>query len=172
MSDILARPTPAAATALRPRAELSRVRQFYVLTKPRVVQLIVFCAVIGMLLAVPGWPDWRVALAATAGIWLVAAAAAAFNCLVEQRIDRTMTRTAWRRVSSPVAVARHAVRAILASMRCSTRQLNAAAAAATSQIPTVAASAVRHSGTPGVASSIPMTAQKTMSCTTRGLVSE
>ena len=96
MSDILARPTPAAATALRPRAELSRVRQFYVLTKPRVVQLIVFCAVIGMLLAVPGWPDWRVALAATAGIWLVAAAAAAFNCLVEQRIDRSMTRTAWR----------------------------------------------------------------------------
>jgi heme o synthase len=47
-----------------------------------VVQLIVFCAVIGMLLAVPGLPDWRVALAATAGIWLVAGAAAAFNCLV------------------------------------------------------------------------------------------
>ena len=74
----------------------SRARQFYALTKPRVVQLIVFCAVIGMLLAAPGWPDWRVALAATAGIWLVAAAAAAFNCLVEQRIDRSMQRTAWR----------------------------------------------------------------------------
>ena len=74
----------------------SRVRQFYALTKPRVVQLIVFCAVIGMLLAVPGLPDWRVALAATAGIWLVAAAAAAFNCLVEQRIDARMARTAWR----------------------------------------------------------------------------
>jgi protoheme IX farnesyltransferase len=73
-----------------------RWRQFYVLTKPRVVQLIVFCAVIGMFLAVPGWPDWRVALAATAGIWLVAAAAAAFNCLVEQQIDRRMARTAWR----------------------------------------------------------------------------
>ena len=57
----------------------SRMRQFYVLTKPRVVQLIVFCAVIGMLLAVPGLPDWRIALAATAGIWLVAAAAAAAN---------------------------------------------------------------------------------------------
>ena len=79
------------------RASLpSRVKQFYALTKPRVVQLIVFCAVIGMLMASPGLPDPGVALAATAGIWLVAAAAAAFNCLVEQRIDARMTRTAWR----------------------------------------------------------------------------
>jgi heme o synthase len=77
-------------------ASPSRVRQFYVLTKPRVVQLIVFCAVIGMLLAQPGWPDWRLLLAASAGIWLVAAAAAAFNCIVEQRIDARMARTAWR----------------------------------------------------------------------------
>ena len=77
-------------------ASPSRVRQFYVLTKPRVVQLIVFCAVIGMLLAQPGWPDWRLVLAAAAGIWLVAAAAAAFNCIVEQRIDARMARTAWR----------------------------------------------------------------------------
>jgi len=74
----------------------SRLRQYHVLTKPRVVQLIVFCAVIGMLLAEPGLPDLRVALAATAGIWLVAAAAAAFNCLVEQHIDARMARTAWR----------------------------------------------------------------------------
>ena len=74
----------------------SRVRQFYALTKPRVVQLIVFCAVIGMLMAVPGVPDLKLALAATAGVWLVAAAAAAFNCLVEQRIDARMARTAWR----------------------------------------------------------------------------
>jgi protoheme IX farnesyltransferase len=73
-----------------------RWRQFYALTKPRVVQLIVFCAVIGMFLAVPGWPPLVPALAATAGIWLVAAAAAAFNCLVEQQIDRRMARTAWR----------------------------------------------------------------------------
>jgi protoheme IX farnesyltransferase len=74
----------------------SRARQYYALTKPRVVQLIVFCAVIGMFLAVPGLPEWRTALAATVGIWLVAAAAAAFNCLVEQRIDARMRRTAWR----------------------------------------------------------------------------
>jgi len=74
----------------------SRARQFYALTKPRVVQLIVFCAVIGMLMATPGLPDLKVALAATVGIWLVAAAAAAFNCLVEQGIDARMARTAWR----------------------------------------------------------------------------
>jgi protoheme IX farnesyltransferase len=90
MSDSLST-HPAVATSLP-----SRVRQFYVLTKPRVVQLIVFCAVIGMLLATAGLPDWRVALAATAGIWLVAAAAAAFNCLIEQQIDSRMARTAWR----------------------------------------------------------------------------
>jgi len=77
----------------------SRARQFWALTKPRVVQLIVFCAVIGMLLAVPGMPSWidlKLALAATLGIWLVASAAAAFNCLVEQHIDAKMKRTAWR----------------------------------------------------------------------------
>jgi protoheme IX farnesyltransferase len=83
-------------SSTRQPAPPSRWRQFYALTKPRVVQLIVFCAVIGMFLAVPGWPPLVPALAATAGIWLVAAAAAAFNCLVEQEIDRRMARTAWR----------------------------------------------------------------------------
>ena len=75
------------------------LRQFYSLTKPRVVQLIVFCALIGMALAVPGVPHWSdVLLAALSclGIWLVASAAAAFNCLVENRIDAKMRRTAWR----------------------------------------------------------------------------
>ena len=74
----------------------SRWRQYNALTKPRVVQLIVFCAVIGMLLAEPGWPRLALALPATVGIWLVASAAAAFNCLVEQVIDSKMARTAWR----------------------------------------------------------------------------
>ena len=77
----------------------SRFAQFYALTKPRVVQLIVFCALIGMVLAVPGLPTWldvRLALIACAGIWLVAGAAAAFNCLVEQHIDARMRRTSWR----------------------------------------------------------------------------
>jgi protoheme IX farnesyltransferase len=88
--------TTASVTSPPQPAPLPRWRQFYALTKPRVVQLIVFCAVIGMFLAVPGWPPLVPALAATFGIWLVAAAAAAFNCLVEQEIDRRMTRTAWR----------------------------------------------------------------------------
>ncbi len=79
-----------------PVAAPSRWAQFYALTKPRVVQLIVFCALIGMLLAEPGWPDFRLVLPASAGIWLVAAAAAAFNCLIEQQIDSKMARTAWR----------------------------------------------------------------------------
>ena len=77
----------------------SKFRQFYVLTKPRVVQLIVFCALIGMVLAVPGVPGWadvKLGLIACAGIWLVAGAAAAFNCLVEQGIDARMKRTAMR----------------------------------------------------------------------------
>ncbi len=74
-------------------------RQYNALTKPRVIQLIVFCALIGMVLAVPGLPDWgqlRTAALACLGIWLVAAAAAAFNCVVEQQIDAKMRRTAWR----------------------------------------------------------------------------
>ena len=84
---------------LTPSATPSRVAQFYALTKPRVVQLIVFCALIGMLLALPDLPtlpQWRLVLIACAGIWLVAAAAAAFNCLVEKGIDAKMKRTAWR----------------------------------------------------------------------------
>jgi protoheme IX farnesyltransferase len=78
---------------------MSVVRQFHALTKPRVIQLIVFCALIGMVLAVPGMPSLaQVGLAAIAclGIWLVSAAAAAFNCIVEQHIDAKMKRTAWR----------------------------------------------------------------------------
>jgi heme o synthase len=90
MSETLVPPATARPSPLSP------LRQYYALTKPRVVQLIVFCAVIGMLLATPGLPPLGVALAATAGIWLVAAAAAAFNCLVEQAIDAKMARTAWR----------------------------------------------------------------------------
>src|ERR1700688_3352694 len=70
--------------------------QFWRLTKPRVVSLIVFTAVIGMLLAVPGAPEPRLVVFATLGIALVAGAAAAFNCLVEQKIDATMARTRGR----------------------------------------------------------------------------
>ncbi|RTL28176.1 MAG: protoheme IX farnesyltransferase [Burkholderiales bacterium] len=97
MSDAIA--SSADSVGVSSPAQPSRFRQFYVLTKPRVVQLIVFCAVIGMLLAVPGLPSMSeglTALAACIGIWLVAGAAAAFNCLIEQEIDSRMKRTAWR----------------------------------------------------------------------------
>jgi heme o synthase len=77
----------------------SRFQQFYTLTKPRVIQLIVFCALIGMVLSVPGVPtlaDVQRAAVACFGIWLVAGAAAVFNCLVEKGIDAKMRRTSWR----------------------------------------------------------------------------
>jgi protoheme IX farnesyltransferase len=72
-----------------------RLRQFYELTKPRVVSLIVFCAVIGMFLAGPadGLPPLSVVTVAALGIFLVAGAAAAVNCLIEMKIDAAMART-------------------------------------------------------------------------------
>jgi len=70
-----------------------RMRQFYALTKPRVTMLAVFCAVIGMFLATPGMVPWRVLFAGTAGIALLAGAAFAINCLIEQEIDAKMART-------------------------------------------------------------------------------
>ena len=90
MSETLVRPVPRSVSLA------AKMRQFRALTKPRVVQLIVFCAAIGMLLATPGLPPMRLVVPAVIGIWLVAAAAAAFNCLVEQSIDARMARTAWR----------------------------------------------------------------------------
>jgi protoheme IX farnesyltransferase len=87
---------PAPATAVKP---LAAWRQYKALTKPRVIQLIVFCALIGMVLAVPGVPgtdDVITAAIASLGIWLVSGAAAAFNCIVEKSIDAKMKRTSWR----------------------------------------------------------------------------
>lgn len=72
------------------------VGDYLTLTKPRVISLIIFCAFIGMLLAPSdNLTFWRV-IAATVGIGLVSAAAAAFNCLVELKIDQTMARTRGR----------------------------------------------------------------------------
>ncbi len=84
------------STTLAPSPPSSRIRQFYALTKPRVVSLIVFTAVIGMFLATPGMVPPVLLIAATVGIALVAGAAAAVNCLVEQKIDALMTRTKYR----------------------------------------------------------------------------
>jgi protoheme IX farnesyltransferase len=86
------------SVSLPSRSYASRLQQLLQLTKPRVISLIVFTAVIGMFLAVPGEelssPSfWTVALFATLGIALVAGSAAAVNCLVEQKIDAVMART-------------------------------------------------------------------------------
>jgi heme o synthase len=70
--------------------------QYLELTKPRVVALIVFTAVIGMFLAVPGMVPLRPLIAGTVGIWLAAASAAAINHLIDQRIDKMMARTSQR----------------------------------------------------------------------------
>ena len=74
----------------------SIAQQYLELTKPRVVALIVFTAIIGMFLAVPGMVPLQALLAGTVGIWLAAASAAAINHLIDQRIDRLMARTAHR----------------------------------------------------------------------------
>jgi protoheme IX farnesyltransferase len=84
------------SSSLADQAVGSRFSQFYQLTKPRVVSLIVFTAVIGMFLAVPGMVPLQALLAGTLGIALTAGAAAAVNCLVEQKIDAVMTRTSRR----------------------------------------------------------------------------
>ena len=70
--------------------------QYWELTKPRVVALIVFTALVGMFLAVPGLPPWRGAVFGLLGIWLAAASAAAINHLIDQRIDKLMARTSNR----------------------------------------------------------------------------
>lgn len=80
----------------RSNSPSNRLRQYIVLTKPRVTQLAVFCAVIGMLLATPDFPNWKTLVFATLGIWMLAGAAFAMNCLLERKIDAKMARTARR----------------------------------------------------------------------------
>ena len=69
---------------------------FWALTKPRVVALIVFTAVVGMFLATPELPSWRVLLIGSFGIWLAASGAAAINQILDARIDAQMARTMYR----------------------------------------------------------------------------
>ena len=87
----------------------SRFYQFYQLTKPRVVSLIVFTAVIGMFLATPGWVPLRALLAGTFGIAFVAGAAAVINCLVEQKLDALMARTRARPLPMGQLTSMHAL---------------------------------------------------------------
>ena len=71
-------------------------RDYYELTKPRVVMLIVFTAVVGMFLAVPGFPDLRALIFGTLGIGLAASSAAVYNHVLDHRIDILMMRTMGR----------------------------------------------------------------------------
>lgn len=84
------------STSIAWQETASRINQFYRLTKPRVVSLIVFTAVIGMFLSVPGVVPLDSLIFGTIGIALVAGAAAALNCLVEQKMDAVMARTKGR----------------------------------------------------------------------------
>ncbi len=81
------------ATCIAPNSAACRCQEYLALCKVRVVSLIVFTAVIGMFLATPGMVPLQALWAGTLGIALVAAAAAAFNCLIEQKIDAAMART-------------------------------------------------------------------------------
>jgi protoheme IX farnesyltransferase len=89
--------------------QMSVVRQYWSLTKPRVVALIVFTAAIGMFLAVPGLPPLRESVLGFLGIWLAASSAAAINQLMDSRIDAQMARTSWRPLVSGTLTPRQAL---------------------------------------------------------------
>ena len=72
------------------------LHEYWSLTKPRVVALIIFTAAIGMFLAVPGLPPLQESVLGFIGIWLAAASAATINQLLDARIDAKMARTSWR----------------------------------------------------------------------------
>ena len=78
------------------RSAAHLLAQYWALTKPRVTQLAIFCAVIGMFLSTAELPPWRLVLIATLGIWLLAGAAFAVNSLIEKHIDGKMARTRMR----------------------------------------------------------------------------
>ena len=83
-------------STLNRHATLRHLQHLLLLSKPRVVSLIVFTAIIGMFLATPDMVPLDILVAATLGIAFTAGAAAAFNCLVEQKIDALMARTKGR----------------------------------------------------------------------------
>ncbi|MDH3506135.1 MAG: heme o synthase [Gammaproteobacteria bacterium] len=75
---------------------LAQWRDYYTLTKPRVVQLLVFTAIVGMFLATPGMVPWDVLILGSLGIGLAAASGAVVNHVVDQRVDAQMMRTRQR----------------------------------------------------------------------------
>jgi protoheme IX farnesyltransferase len=82
---------------------------YWALTKPRVTQLAIFCAVIGMFLATPDLPSLRAVAVSTLGIWLLAGAAFAVNSLIEQHVDAKMARTRMRPLPRGELSALHAL---------------------------------------------------------------
>jgi protoheme IX farnesyltransferase len=87
-----------------------RIQQYLSLTKPRVTQLAVFCAIIGMFLATPDLPNWRIVVAGALGIGLLASAAFAINCLVEREVDARMMRTAKRPLANGQITVRQTIK--------------------------------------------------------------
>jgi heme o synthase len=86
--------------AVPPSASTAHLRDYWELTKPKVVALIVFTALVGMLLATPDLPPWRPVAFGMLGIWLAAASAAAINHVLDRRIDAEMVRTRRRPIPS------------------------------------------------------------------------
>ena len=101
-------PTPAAALPPSARSR-PRWRLYYELTKPRVVALIVFTAIVGTLLASPGWPPFAAMVWGNLGIALAAACAAAINHVLDRRIDEQMSRTRGRPLPTGGLEARQAL---------------------------------------------------------------
>ncbi len=93
------------ATATAP----SLWHEYYELTKPRVVGLIVFTAIVGMFLSVPGWPPLEPLVFGTLGIGLAAASAAAINQIIDARVDAKMARTSHRPLPSGSLTERQAI---------------------------------------------------------------
>jgi protoheme IX farnesyltransferase len=98
----------------RVAAPAARWRDYYVLTKPRVVQLLVFTAVVGMFLATPGMVPWDVLLFGSLGIGLAAASGAAVNHILDHRLDAEMVRTRNRPLPTGRVTERDAVAFALA----------------------------------------------------------
>lgn len=93
----------------RARSFRSVAREYFSLTKPKVVSLIVFTAIVGMFLSTPAMVPWQILILATLGIGLAAAAAAAINHVIERDSDALMTRTRARPLPTGQLTSRQAI---------------------------------------------------------------
>jgi len=94
----------------------SAIQQYYDLTKPRVVMLIVFTAIVGMFLAVPGLPNLLTLVLASLGIGLAASSGAAMNQIIDMRADAIMARTQNRPLATGGLSVWHAI--VFAALLC------------------------------------------------------